>query len=100
MDELIAESRDLVKLEPFVQNRLKGSKVLVLVKHPGTPISAIEGMVKSACFVGTTWSWHRDVPSMAAKTGVYQRPQSKQRGLTLCRCAFSGFSRSNYVVSL
>jgi hypothetical protein len=53
---LVAESLDLVKLELFVQNPLQGSKVLVLVKNLGTQISAIEGMIKSVCFVGARWS--------------------------------------------
>jgi hypothetical protein len=39
-------------------------------------------MIKSACFVGARWSWHRDFPCLVAKTGVYHWPGPKQRGLT------------------
>jgi hypothetical protein len=69
-------------LKPFVQNSLKGSKVLVLVENLSAQVPAIEGMTKSACFVGARWSWHRDFPCLVSKTGVYQRLGPKQRGLT------------------
>jgi len=59
---LVAEKLDLVKRKPFVQDPLQGRKIFVFAKNPGTQISAIDGMIKSACFVGARWPWHRDYP--------------------------------------
>jgi hypothetical protein len=39
-------------------------------------------VMKSACFVGARWSWHRDFPCLVSKTGVYRTSGPKQRGLT------------------
>jgi hypothetical protein len=52
------------------------------VENLRAQIPAIKGMIESACFVGARWSWHRDFSCLVAKTGVYQRPWPKQRGLT------------------
>ncbi len=41
-----------------------GSQRQRVVKNLGTHISAIGGMIKSACFVGARWSWHRDFPGI------------------------------------
>jgi hypothetical protein len=79
---MVAEKLDLMKLKPLVQNPLKGSKVFIFVKNPGTQISAIEGMIKSACFVTARWLWHLDFPCTVAKSVVYQRIKPEQRVLT------------------
>jgi len=77
--EASARERPSANPQPWTQGQPatrfaqpKGSKVLVLVKNLGTQISAIEGMIKSVCFVGARWSWHRDLPGTVAEPDVYQ----------------------------
>jgi hypothetical protein len=54
--QLIGVQFDLMNLQRFMQNPLERLKVGVLVKDRRAQVAAIEGMVKSARFIGPGWS--------------------------------------------
>ena len=49
---------DLVSLQPFAQDRLEGREITLFVEDRGPQVSAVEGVVESARFVSSCWSWH------------------------------------------
>jgi len=51
-------------LQSLVQNPLERGEIFFFVKDRCSQVTAIEGMVKTACFVGTGWSWHGYFPRM------------------------------------
>jgi hypothetical protein len=56
--QLIAVQLNLVDLQAFMQNSFERGKVFFFAKNIRSQVSAIERVIKSACFVGSGCSRH------------------------------------------
>ena len=79
--QLITEQLNLIDLQTFVQNSLKRGEVSIAPKNIRTQVTAIEGMIKPACFVRSRRSQH-ECRSLKGEIIADLLTESNQRRLT------------------
>jgi hypothetical protein len=54
----VTAERDIISIHPFRKDSLERGIIFRRVKNRLTPVASIQGMVQSAGFIRSWWSWH------------------------------------------